>query len=69
MQPVAEEFAHAILAGRQDERLKRDGKDHVRLLIGEAFPAGSAVKETLAGRRKRLRQAVAALVAAAVRKW
>ena len=52
MQPIAEEIAVAILEGRQDDRLKWDGEDHVRLLTGEVLPAGSAVKETLAGRRK-----------------
>ena len=45
--------------------MKWDGEAHVRLLIGEVLPANSAVKETLAGRRKRLRQAVAALIAPA----
>lgn len=52
VQPVAEEIAAASLGGRPDDRLKWDGKDHVRLLIGEVLPAGSAVKETLAGRRR-----------------
>ena len=65
MQPIAEEIAAAILEGRLDDRLKWDGEDHVRLLIGEVLPTGSAVKETLAGRRKRLREAVAALLGAA----
>ena len=63
--PVAEELASAILGGRQDPRLKWDGPDRFRLLIGEVLPAGSAVKETLAARRKRLREAVAKLLAAA----
>jgi hypothetical protein len=40
--PIAEEIVAAILAGRPDERLKRDGEDHVRLPVGEGFPAGSA---------------------------
>jgi hypothetical protein len=65
VQPIAEEIAAAILEGRPDDRLKWDGKDHARLLIGKVLPAGSAVKETLAGRRKRLREAVAALLGAA----
>lgn len=60
---VAKELADAILAGRADERLMWDGKEWVRLLIGKALPEGSAGKETLAGRRKRLREAVAALLA------
>jgi hypothetical protein len=65
VQPIAEEIAAAILAGQPDDRLKWDGVDYVRLLIGEVFPAGSAVMEALAGRRKRLREAVAALIAPA----
>ncbi len=65
MQPVAQEIAAAILGSRPDDRLKWDGEDQVRLLIGEVLPAGSAFKETLGGRRKRLRQAVAALIATA----
>jgi hypothetical protein len=55
VKPIAEEIVAAILAGRADDRLKWDGEDHVRLLIGEVLRAGSAGKETLAGRRKRLR--------------
>jgi hypothetical protein len=52
VQPVAEEIAAAILSGRPDDRVKWDGESHVRLLIGEVLPAGSAVKGTLAGRRQ-----------------
>ncbi|QEL17839.1 hypothetical protein PX52LOC_04850 [Limnoglobus roseus] len=63
--PVAEELASAILGGRQDPRLKWDGAGRVRLLMNTVLPTGSAVKETLAGRRKRLREAVAALLGAA----
>ena len=65
VRPIAEEIAAAILAGRPDDRLKWDGEDHVRLLICEVLPARSAVKETLAGRRKRLREAVAIIIAPA----
>lgn len=60
--PVAEELASAILGGRQDPRLKWDGAGRVRLLMNTVLPTGSAVKETLAGRRKRMREAVAALL-------
>jgi hypothetical protein len=62
MRPIAQELADAILAGRTDERLKWDGDSRVRLVIGEVLPDRSAVTETLAGRRKRLRVAVARLV-------
>lgn len=61
VQPIAEEIAAAILGGRPDDCLKWNGDYHVRLLIGEVLPVGSAVKETLASRRERLREAVAAL--------
>ncbi len=69
VQPIAEEIVAAILTGRPDDRLKWDGEDQVRLLIGEVLPAGSAVKETLAGRRKRLRDEVAALIAGLGGRW
>ena len=58
MQPISEEVADAFIAGQPDDRLKWVGEDHVRLLIGKVLPASSAVKETFAGRRKRLRAAV-----------
>ena len=63
--PLAEELANAIQGGRQDPRLKWEGFGQVRLLMNNVLPAGSAVKDTLAGRRKRLREAVAALLAPA----
>ncbi len=56
VKPITEEIAAAVLADRPDDRLKWDGEDRVRLLIGEVLPVGSAVKETLSGRRKRLRR-------------
>jgi hypothetical protein len=65
VKPIAEELASAILGRRQDHRLKWDSQDHVRLLMGEVLPPGSVVNETLAGRRKRLREALAALLALA----
>ncbi len=65
VQPIAEEIAAVILAGRPDDRLKWDGTGHVRLLIGKVLPEGSAVKDTLAVRRKRLREALVALIAPA----
>ena len=65
LKPIAKEIAAAILAGRPDDRLKWPGEDRGRLLIGEVLPVGSAVKETLAGRRKRLREALAELISTA----
>lgn len=65
MAPIAQELADAILAERQDDRLKWIGENQVRLLIGKVLAARSVAKETLAGRRKRLREGVARAVASA----
>ncbi len=65
VKPVAGELAIAITSGQQDPRLRWDGTRRVRLLMNAVLPAGSAVKGTLAGRRKRLREAVAKHVAPA----
>lgn len=63
--PLAQELAAAVLAGRADDRLKWDGDHRVRVLIGKVLPARSAVQQTLAGRRKRLREALARSLAPA----
>lgn len=65
LHPVAWELAEAILAGRQDERLKWKGDSRVRLLIGKVLPERSAVKQTLSSRRRRLRETLARLLAPA----
>jgi len=43
-----------IVKRRQDERLN----PQVQVLVGKVLPDGSAVKQTLASRRKRFRQAL-----------
>lgn len=63
--PIAEEIADAILAGRPDDRLKWERADRVRVVIGKVLPGNSAVRETLAGRRKRLREGLCAILATA----
>lgn len=62
MKPVAAELCSAIIAGNQDDRLKWDGTSKVRVLIGKVLPERSAVKDTLAGRRKRLRDELTRLL-------
>jgi len=60
---IAADLCSAILTGKQDERLKWDGTSKVRVLMGNVLPEGSAVKETLAARRKRLRNEISRLLA------
>jgi hypothetical protein len=50
--PIAEEIASQIVNRRQDERLKWYPDGRVRVLVGKTLPGGSAVEQTLAGRRK-----------------
>ncbi|MCO5102282.1 MAG: hypothetical protein M9885_15565 [Burkholderiaceae bacterium] len=50
---LARDVAAAIRIGQPDPRLKWLTGNDVRVLIGEIIPAGSAVQQTLAGRRKR----------------
>jgi len=59
----AADLCSAILTGKQDDRLKWDGTSKVRVLIGKVLPERSAVKETLAYRRKRLRNELSRLLA------
>jgi hypothetical protein len=65
VKPVAVELLNAIIAGQSDDRLKWEGDSKVRVLIGKVIPERSAVKDTLAGRRKRLRDELTRLLASA----
>jgi hypothetical protein len=58
VQALAEEVANAIRQRRGDGRLRWYEDGRVRVLIGKVLPKGSAVKRTLAERRKRFRQAL-----------
>jgi hypothetical protein len=62
VRPLAEEIVFLILAHKEDERLRwlKDGSVWVQ--IGKILPQASAVKQTLAGRRSRFRQAVGELL-------
>jgi hypothetical protein len=62
VKPIAADLCSAILTGKQDDRLKWDGTSKVRVLIGKVLPERSAVKETLAYRRKRLRDELTRLL-------
>lgn len=54
--PVAEEVAALIKAGKKDPRLKWISPTEVRVQVGLILPGDSAVKQTLAGRRRRFRE-------------
>lgn len=62
VKPVAAELFKAIIAGKPDNRLKWEGDSKVRVQIGKVLPERSAVKDTLAGRRKRLRDEMTRLL-------
>lgn len=59
VKPLAEEVVTAIVQHADEPRLKWVDQDTVRVNIGVIFPKGSAVKMTLAGRRKRFQTALA----------
>jgi hypothetical protein len=60
VQPIAEEIAACILAGRNDPRLKWKTDKNVRVLISHVIPATN--QQTTSGRRKRFRVALEALI-------
>jgi hypothetical protein len=55
---MADEIAHLIMIGQRDQRLSWYPDETVRVLIGEILPQRSAVKQTLAGRRRRFAKAL-----------
>ena len=59
---IAEEIVAQIVNRQQDHRLKWYADGRVRVLIGKVLQDGATVKQTLAGRRKRLREAVKELL-------
>jgi hypothetical protein len=58
VRPLADEVARLIVARQRDRRLKWYADGRVRVLVGQILPEGAAVKQTLAGRRKRFRAAL-----------
>jgi hypothetical protein len=64
VKPLAEEIVGLILEGRHDNRLKWNADGSVRVVIGkvEGLQSGSAVQQTLAGRRRRVREEVERLL-------
>jgi hypothetical protein len=62
VQALADAIFQLILEGQMDERLKWYEDGTVRVQIGKVIPENSAVKQTLAGRRKRFRAALTELI-------
>ena len=62
VRPLADEIARLIVSRTDDARLKWYDDGRVRLVIGKIIPADSAVKQTLDGRRRRFRNALAGLL-------
>lgn len=61
--PLVEQVAGLILEHVEDPKLKWLGDDSVRVNIGVIIPSNSAVKMTLANRRKRFRLTLSARLA------
>ncbi len=58
----AAEIAEAILKGQESASLKRYPDGRVKVLISALIPHGDDFKQTVAGRRKRFRAALEALI-------
>lgn len=56
--PIAAEIAELIVGSVIDERLQWNGYGRVRVLMGYIFPQGSGFKQTVQGRRRRLRESL-----------
>jgi len=56
VKPLAEEIVGLILERQIDRRLKWNADGSVRVVIGNIISPGSAVKQTVAGRRRRFRE-------------
>ena len=54
--PLADEISRLIVEHKKDLRLKWSNENEVKILIGKIIPEDSAVKQTVAGRRKRFRK-------------
>jgi hypothetical protein len=61
---LAGSVAAAVLQCQEDARLRWYDDGRVRVLVGTALPRGSAAAQTLAGRRRRFREALRERLAA-----
>lgn len=56
VEPVVEEIVRLVVTQQKDQRLQWHDDGSVKVLVGKIIPQDSAVKQTLAGRRKRFRE-------------
>ncbi len=56
VEPLVEEIVRLVVAKQLDDRLQWHDDGSVKVLVGKIIPEDSAVKQTLAGRRKRFRE-------------
>src|SRR5262249_22934423 len=56
--PLVEEIVSLILANQEDHRSKWNKDGSVMVRPGKFIPAGSVVRQTLQGRRRRFREAL-----------
>jgi hypothetical protein len=60
VEPIREDIVQKIFAGEEDPRLRWIEPGVVQVVLSRIFPDGSAYKQTVEGRRKRLRDALGA---------
>jgi hypothetical protein len=63
VEPIAKELAKRIASAKADKRLKWQSADTVRILMSKVFSYESGFKQTISGRRKRLRAKLGPLLA------
>jgi hypothetical protein len=56
--PIADEIARKIGSGKRDDRLRWLPDGRVRVQMGKIFAKGSGFRQTVQGRRRRLREAL-----------
>jgi hypothetical protein len=59
VEPIKEEIVRKILAGEEDSCLRWIEPGMVQVTLSRIFPNGSGYKQTVEGRRRRLREALA----------
>lgn len=67
VQPIAQELFSVIQAGQDDPRIRRLKDGRVQVSMGQVIPGSPGPKQTVVGRRKRLRTALDELMAE--REW
>ena len=56
VEPLVEQIVRLIVSKQQDERLHWHDDGSVKVLVGKIIPKDAALRQTLAGRRKRFRE-------------